>query len=210
MFNSITGTITGKFPQTLYIETNGIEWDISVPDSALDLLPSVGSNGKVFTWLSHREDSMKLFGFSSATERALFLDLQKVEGVGPKAALKILSSVSASEITAVLEEGDVAKLEKLPGVGKKTAQKMLLTLKGKLTLLDDFGSPKQRQQQTVSPWEDVIKALVDMGYDRRQTEETINRLVTEMNISPSDFVTSGNRATIEENLFRKAIVELAV
>ena len=127
MFNSIFGTITGKFPQTLYIETHGVEWDISVPDSALDTFPPVGSEGRIYTWLSHREDSMKLFGFSSPTERAMFLDLQKVEGVGPKAALKILSSVSASDITSVLEEGDIAKLEKLPGVGKKTAQKMLLT-----------------------------------------------------------------------------------
>ena len=141
-----------------------------------------------------------------------------VEGVGPKSALKILSSVSESDITSVLEEGEIAKLEKLTGVGKKTDQKMLITLKGKLTLLDDVGAPQKRRVETVSPWEDVIKALVDMGYDRHNTEEVVHKLVNEITNQnkDTDSVSAGSpaennmsKSAIEETLFRRAIVELA-
>ena len=74
MFNSLSGTITGKFPNTVYLENNGIEWELFVPDSALDALPAVGQSAKIYTWLLHREDSMKIFGFSSVSERRLILD----------------------------------------------------------------------------------------------------------------------------------------
>lgn len=73
MFNSITGTITGKFPKQLFLENNGIEWDLVVPDSNLELLPAVGEKTKVYTWIQHTENAMALFGFASAEERSLFL-----------------------------------------------------------------------------------------------------------------------------------------
>ena len=149
---------------------------------------------------------MKLFGFASAEDRALFLELLKVEGVGPKAALKILSSVSTAEMVKVLDSGDVAVLEKLPGVGKKTAQKMMLALKGKLTLLEENQSSAGKREKT-SPWNDVIVALTDMGYDRKRVEETVERLAAENKEKLSDM--NGNKALIEEQLFRQAIVELA-
>ncbi|WP_039924986.1 Holliday junction branch migration protein RuvA, partial [Treponema sp. JC4] len=134
MFNSITGIITGKFPKQLFLDNNGIEWDICVPDSNLELLPPVGNEAKVFTWLQHTENLMSLYGFASADERSVFLDLLKVDGVGPKGAVKIMSSVSSGRLNDVLERGDVEMLEKIPGVGKKTAAKMMLALKGKLKL----------------------------------------------------------------------------
>ena len=77
------------------MKNNGIEWELFVPDSALDALPAVGQSAKIYTWLLHREDSMKIFGFSSVSERRLFLDLLKVDGVGAKGAVKILSNISA-------------------------------------------------------------------------------------------------------------------
>ena len=206
MFNSLTGIITAKLPQTVYLENAGIEWDISVPDSSIDSLPHVGEKARLFTWLLHREDSMKLFGFASAEDRALFLDLLKVEGVGPKAALKILSSVSTAEMVKVLDAGDVAVLEKLPGVGKKTAQKMMLALKGKLTLLEENQQFAGKREKS-SPWNDVIVALTDMGYDRKRVEETVERLAAENKEKLSDM--NENKALIEEQLFRQAIVELA-
>src|SRR5574344_2990589 len=109
MFNSLTGTITGK-------------------------LPAVGETGRIYTWMQHTDVLMVLYGFASTSDRALFLDLLKVDGIGPKGALKIMSNVSPSELTAVLDSGNLAALEKIPGVGKKTAGKMLLQLKGKLTI----------------------------------------------------------------------------
>ncbi len=209
MFNSLTGIITGKLPQTLYIETQGIEWELQMPDSSLGRLPPVGESAKVYTWLLHREDSMKLFGFASLEERSLFLDLLKVDGVGAKGAVKMLSGISAAEFVAVLDEGNLAKLEKLPGVGKKTAQKMMLALKGKLTFSETSGSVSRKNEKE-SPWADVITALTDMGYDRRQCEETVERLasriIDEHQKAGKD---TADRPAIEDELFRRSIVELA-
>lgn len=202
MFNSLTGTITAKLPQTVHLDTSGIEWDIAVPDSSLDSLPPVGSQARIFTWMLHREDTMKLFGFASPQERALFLDLLKVDGMGAKGALKIMSGISPQQLTQALDSEDLAQLERLPGVGKKTAQKMMLALKGKLSFGD---SPVPRSAAATSRWQDVVQALVDMGYDKRDCEAVLARLEQELapelkNKAPSQQ---------EEFLFRRAIVELA-
>ena len=204
MFNSLFGTITAKFPQTVYLETNGIEWDISVPDSSVDALPHVGEQGRVYTWLLHREDSMKLFGFASAEDRALFLDLLKVDGVGPKGALKILSSVSAAELAGVLDGGDVGRLEKVPGVGKKTAQKMMLALKGKLTLSENTGSTRGKQK---TPYSDLVLSLANMGYDKSLAEQKVAAIAEQL-AKDSSFVGKSDKEK-EEIIFRRAIVEMA-
>lgn len=204
MFNSLSGTVTAKFPQTVYLDINGIEWDIAVPDTSLDALPPVGSTARLYTWLYHREDSMRLFGFATAEDRSLFLDLLKVDGVGARGALKIMSSISGEQLARALEDGDVARLEKVPGVGKKTAQKMLLALKGKLSLTAD--TPAYVVSRPVSPWEDVIVALVNMGYDKRTCEETVARISASLS---SEQNSGKDRAALEELLFRRAIVELA-
>ena len=200
MINSILGTITAKLPQVLYLETSsGIEWALSVSESTLNSLSTVGSQARVYTWMYHKEDAMKLFGFASVEERSVFIDLLKVDGVGPKGALKILSSMPYTVLADALEEEDLTKLEKIPGIGKKTAQKMLLTLKGKLTLYSD----NEKSSSKVSVWNDVIIALTDMGYDKKNCEEVIERLAKDLDSSLS-------QTAKEELLFRKAIVELAI
>ena len=204
MFNSLTGIITGKFPKQIFIQTNGIEWDICMPDSSLEMMPSVGNEGKVYTWLQHTDMAMCLYGFASAEERSLFFDLLKVDGVGPKGALKIMSSVSSGRLVEVLDRGDVEKLEKIPGVGKKTAGKMMLALKGKLTL---------NQSETVvrvpanAPFADLVTSLASMGYDKRMVEQKIAQLVEEMSVNP-DFEKKSQKEK-EDILFRRAIVELS-
>lgn len=202
MFNSIYGRITAKFPQTLYLENNGIEWEITVPDSTLDAFGNTGDDVRVYTWLYHKEDMMKLFGFYSEIDRNVFLDLLKVDGVGPKAAVKILSNISSKELASALDEENLGIIEKVPGIGKKTAQKMMLTLKGKLTLTDDVPNHKQLD----SVWTDVINALSNMGYDKRAASDVINKLVSENKAELDSLKTQGQK---EDLLFRKAIVELA-
>ncbi|MBQ5473087.1 MAG: Holliday junction branch migration protein RuvA [Treponema sp.] len=203
MFNSISGIITAKLPKQIFIENNGIEWDICVPDSNLDMLPSVGSEAKVYTWLQHTEQAMNLFGFASNTERSLFLDLLKVDGVGPKGAVKIMSSASSSQLLQILENGDVGLLEKIPGVGKKTAGKMLLALKGKLSIQEESVVKVTNNV----PFADVITSLVNMGYDKKSVEIKIAQIVEELN-SDSSFNTKSQKDK-EDILFRKAIMELA-
>lgn len=205
MFNSITGIITGKFPKQVFIENNGIEWDICVPDSNLDMLGVVGSETKVYTWLHHTDQIMCLYGFASADERSLFLDLLKVDGVGPKGALKIMSSVSSGRLMEVLENGDLEMLEKIPGVGKKTAGKMMLTLKGKLKISESVGQIVR--VTAASPYADVVNSLASMGYDKRTVEQKVAQLVEEM--SKDEAFGNKSQKEREDLLFRRAIVSLA-
>lgn len=205
MFNSITGIITAKFPKQLFLDNNGIEWDICVPDSNLELLPPVGSEAKVYTWLQHTENLMSLYGFSSADERSVFMDLLKVDGVGPKGAVKIMSSVSSGRLNDVLERGDVEMLEKIPGVGKKTAAKMMLALKGKLKISESAG--ENVRSGAAAPYSDVVTSLVSMGYDKRLVEQKVS-LLAENFSSQTDF-SSKSQKDREDLIFRRAIVELA-
>lgn len=206
MFNSLSGIITAKLPKQVFIETNGIEWDLCVPDSNLDMLPPVGNEARVFTWLQHTDQLMTLYGFVSADERSLFLDLLKVDGVGPKGAVKIMSSVSSSRLMEILENGDLEMLEKIPGVGKKTAGKMILTLKGKLKLSENTGVAVVRVA-AAGPYADVVSSLASMGYDKRQVEQKIAQLV-EVLSGQSDFAEKSQKER-EDLLFRRALVELA-
>ena len=205
MVNSITGIITGKFPKQLFIENNGIEWDICVPDSNLDMLGVVGSEAKVYTYLQHTDMIMCLYGFASADERSLFLDLLKVDGVGPKGALKIMSSVSSGRLMEVLENGDMEMLEKIPGVGKKTAGKMMLTLKGKLKISENSGGVVR--VAAAAPYADVVTSLASMGYDKRTVEQKVAQLVEEL--SKEAGFTEKSQKEREDLLFRRAIVSLA-
>ena len=206
MFNSLSGIITAKLPKQVFIETNGIEWDLCVPDSNLDMLPPVGNEARVFTWLQHTDQLMTLYGFASADERSLFLDLLKVDGVGPRGAVKIMSSVSSSRLMEILENGDLEMLEKIPGVGKKTAGKMILTLKGKLKLSENTGVAVVRVA-AAGPYADVVSSLASMGYDKRLVEQKIAQLV-EVLSGQSDFAGKSQKER-EDLLFRRALVELA-
>ena len=200
MFNSISGTLTGKTAESIYIETHGIEWEIFVSALNADRFGSPGTKVKVYTWLYHREDQMKLFGFLTPDERSLFLDLTKVDGIGPKQALKILSGLDSTALETALEAGDVGRLQAIPGIGKKTAQKMVLALKGQLTCLKETGRPENTKK---TEFEDIITALADMGYDRKRAAETVETIAQTMRsqgIEPS---------AKEEELFRTAIVNLS-
>ncbi|HBG65632.1 MAG TPA: Holliday junction branch migration protein RuvA [Treponema sp.] len=205
MFNSLSGTITGKFPQKLYLDTHGIEWDITVPDSALDAFPPVGGTARVYTWLQHTDMLMTLFGFASEQDRTLFFDLLKVDGIGPKAALKIMGSISSVSLAKILDSGDVAALQKVPGVGKKTAAKMLLQLKGKLSL--DDGAVGAAARPSAQPYADVVTALVGMGYERRTAEQAVSDVAAVLEADAS--FAGQSKSAKEDVLFRRALVELA-
>ncbi len=205
MFNSLNGTVTGKFPQKIFLDTNGIEWEIIVPDTALDKFPHVGKKAKAYVWLQHTDSAMTLFGFATKEDRELFFDLNKVDGIGPKSAVKIMSSISRDQLISALDSGDLAVLSKIPGLGKKTAQKMLLALKGHLTL--DENSQTVRFSASSGEFSDVMEALVGMGYDRKMVESAVAKIVGELSSSGSlDNLTQKEK---EDTIFRRAILEFA-
>ena len=193
MFNSIRGKITGKFSDTVYLLSGGIEWDIAVPATDIARLPPIGDESRLFTWLYHREDQMKLFGFAAEERRDTFLELLKVEGIGPKGALKIMGGIGQEELEQALENEDLSRLEAVPGLGKKTAQKMILALKGKLVKAS--AAPE-------TPYGDLLEALAGMGYERRAAAEALGR--AEAGIPPDT-----PEAEKEKLLFKEAIVYLS-
>lgn len=195
MFNRIQGTLSGRSTDSVYVLTGGVEWDIAVPARASGLFGAVGDSTEVFVWLHHYEDGMKLFGFPSAAERALFLDLIKVEGIGPKQGLRILSGISPADLAVALDSGDLVALQRISGVGPKLAQKMVLALKGKL-IDTESGTDAPR---STSPWGDVVSALADMGFDRKAVEAAVR--------SKSGSIQAGVEG--ERELFRSVLLELS-
>jgi Holliday junction DNA helicase RuvA len=192
MFNSIRGRITAKRAEGLWLCTGGIEWDLAVPLIDQAELPPPGDEGRVFTWLYHREDQMKLYGFSSEKRRTTFLELLKVEGIGPKGALRIMGGIGQRDLETALEAGDLERLERVPGLGKKTAQKMLLALKGKLAGPDT----------EAGAYGDLAAALADLGYDKRAAAAALGKAAAGL----PEALTGAERDT---QLLKGAIVHLS-
>ena len=194
MFNSIRGIISAKDSETVFILCGDIEWEVTMPVNDMQSL-SLNSECRILTWLYHREDQMKLFGFLSEIRRNTFLELIKVEGIGPKGAVKIMGGINQEDLEKALEDGDLARLEAVPGLGKKTAQKMLLSLKGKLIQTHD--------NIAASPYNDLVEALAAMGYDRRAAAEALARAQTSVS-------KDADAAEREKLLFKEAIVYLSM
>ncbi|MDR0375480.1 MAG: Holliday junction branch migration protein RuvA [Treponema sp.] len=202
MFNSIQGTVTGKKNDALYLATGGVEWDVIIPATDNAQLPAVGESVRVWTWLYHKEDGMRLYGFCNETRRAAFLELLKVEGIGPKGAIKIMGGISQEDLERALDSEDLARLEKVPGLGKKTAQKMLLTLKGKLTRTPAASS------ETASPYADLVEALAAMGYDKRAAAESLSKAEAALRADGA-LDESPPASEKEKLLFKRAILYLS-
>jgi Holliday junction DNA helicase RuvA len=184
MINSLTGKITFKSTDILHILNNGIEWEILTSCTSLNKWPGIGKEAKVFTYLHHKDDQMKLYGFFSEEERNLFLDLLKVDTVGPRLSIKILSGISAADFIKALNDEDIITLSGVPGLGKKTAQKIILALKGKLKLKDEATQPLNRV------FEDIANALTEMGFDKKIALNTVLAVSKDLkheNLSDEDF-----------------------
>jgi Holliday junction DNA helicase RuvA len=192
VFNSLTGRVSFKDNESICLSTGGIEWELKTTLQSLKEFPAPGGRATAYVFLYHREDQMKLYGFSGREERSLFLNLIKVDGLGPKLAIKILSAISAAALVAALEKEDINTLSSLPGLGKKTAQKVILTLQGKLKRLG-------LQDQDTGLNEDIINALVGMGFDKRISREAVGSALKEL--LPREIPTE----ELDKELFTKAL-----
>lgn len=170
MISYIRGLLTEISEDSIVIECNGIGYQCFCGVTDLGYFASIrdGQNVTVYTYLSHKEDSMTLYGFATKENRDGFLTLLKVDGVGPKMALKMLSAYKMSQIQAYIEAEDVNSLKKIPGLGTKGASKMILALKGKLVF------PSQVSVLPIGITGDLISALVNMGYDESAVRACLN------------------------------------
>ena len=137
MYHHINGLVVEKTPAFAVVEAGGVGYFIRITSETFKKLPAVNCECRLFLYLSVREDAHELFGFATREEKLLFLDLDKVKGVGPQHALSILSSAPVEELHRAITAGDIKTLTRAKGVGKKLAQRIVLELKGELSLSDE-------------------------------------------------------------------------
>jgi len=182
MISWLTGVLLEKQAPSLVLNVNGVGYQLEAPMTTFYDLPEQGATTTLFVHMVVREDAQLLFGFSSKQQRDLFRSLIKVNGVGPKVALAVLSTLSPIELLQCMANEDVAQLCKVPGIGKKTAQLLVLAMKdrlekefGDVTLDDNVNkgaNPSDRQ--------DAVAALVSLGYKQSEASRVVKALPTDL------------------------------
>ena len=184
MYAYIKGKLIQKKPANIIIETAGIGYDILVSMNTYSNLPNQDEETSLLLHFIPREDSHNLYGFYTQDEKDLFLKLISVNGIGPKSAIAILSSINAFEFMKSIVEGNITLLQKIPGIGKKTAERMVVELKDKFKDIpvDNVGNEIGLNNNKVS--EEAINALITLGYGKTVAEKTIaNILKVNQNIT---------------------------
>ena len=179
MIGRLTGLLAEKSPPQLLIDVNGVGYEVDVPMSSFYNLPGLGERVTLLTHFVVREDAQLLFGFLTAQERAVFRQLIKISGIGPRMALGLLSGLSVAELTQAVTQQQAGRLIKVPGIGKKTAERLLLELKGKLA--PDLGLPGA--VVTSDAQSDIVQALVALGYSEREAAAAIKALPADVAVA---------------------------
>jgi Holliday junction DNA helicase RuvA len=193
MIAHLRGTLLATSPGRVVVDCSGVGYDVTVSMNTFTSLPETGSEVSLFIYTNVREDQIALFGFHLAEEKALFEKLLSVSGIGPKLAVNILGGMNTRDLVAIIRGGDANKLTRMPGVGKKTAERMVLELKDKLA---DFGVAPATPRPKHLLEDDVLSALINLGYQQAPSEQALER------IGPAEERTF-------EQLFRAALAQLA-
>ncbi|MBA3660871.1 MAG: Holliday junction branch migration protein RuvA [Gammaproteobacteria bacterium] len=182
MIGLIRGIILEKQPPQLIVDVQGLGYEVDAPMSTFYHLPDVGTEVTLYTHFVVREDAHLLFGFYTQDERVLFRTLLKVNGVGPRLALAILSSITSDEFVRMVLNNDSGSLVKLPGVGKKTAERLIIEMRDKLSnwyqaenkaLPLDALTPTNTRHSIL---QDAISALVSLGYKQQEANRTVTKV----------------------------------
>jgi Holliday junction DNA helicase RuvA len=192
LIGQLRGIVVSKQPPELVLDVSGVGYEVQLPMTSFYQLPEVGVETTIFTHFVVREDAQLLFGFCALHERAMFRELIKTNGVGPKLALAILSGMSAQQFAEVVHRGDVSSLVKLPGVGTKTAQRLLVEMKDRLkgwgqSTLASAGDPLPLAPKGVSDTfvhapdasEDAVAALIALGYKPAQASRAVSKIAAD-------------------------------
>jgi Holliday junction DNA helicase RuvA len=180
MIGQLRGIILEKNPPQLVLDVNGVGYEIDASMNTFYHLPDVGQVVTLYTHFVVREDAHHLFGFYAREERALFRTLLKVNGVGPRLALTILSSIDPNEFVRCVVSNDVTSLTRLPGVGKKTAERLIIEMRDKVSdwhtpttmLPNDLAVSSGRHRVT----QDAVSALIALGYKPQQASRAVSKV----------------------------------
>jgi len=180
MIGRLSGTLLEKTPPLVLIDCHGVGYECEVPMSTFYNLPAVGEKVVMLTHFVVREDAQLLYGFGSSQERATFRQLLKVNGIGAKSALSILSGLSIDELVQAVALQETTMLTRVPGVGKKTAERLLLELKDKFTI-DGVAAMNSSQPKSASS--DILNALLALGYNEREALASVKLLDKEVSVT---------------------------
>lgn len=171
MIAHLRGRLLEKHPTNLILEAAGVGYDVAISVASFSGLPSEGNEISLYIYTHVREDALALYGFLRREEKQLFEKLISVSGIGPKLAITVLSGMAADAVVTALRGNDLAALTRIPGVGKKTAERMVLELRDKVEGLTSAPPPAPATRME----EDVVSALVNLGYQRLAAEQAAKR-----------------------------------
>ncbi len=180
MIGRLSGTLLEKTPPLVLIDCNGVGYECEVPMSTFYNLPAVGEKVVMLTHFVVREDAQLLYGFGSSQERATFRQLLKVNGIGAKSALSILSGLSIEDLVQAVAMQEPAMLTRVPGIGKKTAERLLLELKDKFTIEHAAAAGSAQPASSAS---DILNALLALGYKDKEAVTAIKLLDKDVSVT---------------------------
>lgn len=193
MIGRLRGTLAEKQPPHLLLDVNGVGYELEVPMTTLYRLPAVGEPVTLHTHLVVREDAHLLYGFFEKRERELFRELIRLNGVGPKLALALMSGLEVDELVRCAQAQDTAALVKVPGVGKKTAERLLVELKDRFKAWESIPSiaplvvEPQLAQAVSSAENDAVSALISLGYKPQEASRAV-AAIKEDGMSSEDLI----------------------
>lgn len=199
MIGRIRGTILEKQPPHLLIEAGGIGYELEAPMTTFYNLPEAGEQVMLYTHLVVREDAHLLFGFSSERERRLFRTLLKVNGVGARLALAILSGMDAEDFARVIHDGDAGHLTHLPGVGRKTAERLIMEMRDRLKDWQPSAAVSSAAGGAAAVDDasaDAVSALVALGYKPHEASRYVHA-VAEADMSSEDLIRAALKASVK-------------
>ncbi|MEL1228685.1 MAG: Holliday junction branch migration protein RuvA [Candidatus Neomarinimicrobiota bacterium] len=177
LVNSIAGKLISKTPTLANVEIGGFVFNVKISLASFEKLPKINENITLLTHLHVKEDILELYGFVYETERSLFLNLNKINGIGPRSAMNILSGTSPAEFKQKIIEGDVKSLTSIPGIGAKTAKRIIIELKEvfshDLDTSEEIGFDDKKETSFAR---DATSALKSLGYKENQISKAISEL----------------------------------
>ena len=176
MIYSLNGVIAERFDDRAVIECSGVGYVVFMAGPSLSRLPEPGSNAKIYTYMSVKEDGVDLYGFVTEAERDCFKLLIGVSGVGPKAAISILSVLSPNELALSIVTADSASLTRAQGVGPKAAQRIILELKDKFSGIDIKTATSVKTSSPAAKSIEIIEALMALGYTQHEAKRAISTI----------------------------------
>ena len=179
MIARLNGTLIDKSPPQVIVDCNGVGYEVEVPMSTFYNLPEIGKQIQLLIHFVVREDAQLLYGFGSEQEKSTFKQLLKVNGIGAKSALSILSGVSIDDLVEAVNRQEVAMLTRIPGIGKKTAERLLLELKDKFAVTGSATTISQPKSASY----DVLNALIALGYNEREAGAAVKLLPKEVTVT---------------------------